>query len=311
MYPAIFPTNRMLIMGAVHLDDIAQPDCSLVSEASNPVTWTQRIGGVAANAACSAARILTPPTNNLVEIVAAVGDDATALQLKEALQAAGVGTRLLEFPGAPTGRYTAIMTNDGELFIGLADVSLAERLGECTDHKIVGLDTYHAVLVDANLSESYLTTIATQTSQLNLLLAAMSVSPVKSQRLLGIAKQIDLLFCNRREALAMNPQLPAEATLSELADGLCQAGFTQFVLTDGRLPLLIQDKVHRVRLNVPEVESTQNVNGAGDALAGASFAAWVNGMNLVQAVQEIGLAQAAMVVRGENKAPQINSAVSQ
>jgi pseudouridine kinase len=311
MNPAIATTNRMLVIGAVHLDDIAQPDCPLVPEASNPVTWTQRIGGVAANAACAAARILNTPTNNQVEIVAAVGDDAIALQLKQALHTAGVGTRLFEFPGAHTGRYTAIMTNDGELHIGLADVSLAERLGESNDHKIAELDAYHAVLVDANLSESYLRTIATQTNQLDVLLTAMSVSPIKSLRLLGIAKQIDVLFCNRREALFMNPQLPASASLSELADGLCQAGFTQLVLTDGGSPLLVQDKIQRVRLNVPDVESTQNVNGAGDALAGASFAAWSNGMNLVQAVQEVGLAHAAMVVKGDHTALQINSAVSQ
>jgi pseudouridine kinase len=311
MNPAISTTNRMLIIGAVHLDDIAQPDCALVSEASNPVTWAQRVGGVAANAACAAARTLSSPTNDQVEIVAAVGDDSTAVQLKQALHAAGVGTRLLEFPGTPTGRYTAIMTDDGELHIGLADVSLAERLGESTDHRIAKLDAYQAVLVDANLSEGYLTTIAEQTNELDLLLAAMSVSPVKSLRLLCIATQIDVLFCNRREALAMNPQLPKTASLTELADGLCQAGFTQLVLTDGSSPLLIQDKFQRVRLNVPEVESTQNVNGAGDALAGASFAAWSNGVNLVQAVQDIGLAQAAMVVRGDHTAPQINSAAPQ
>lgn len=311
MNSAIFTTSSMLIIGAVHLDDIAQPDCPLVSEASNPVTWTQRVGGVAANAACAATRVLSPPTNNQVALMAAVGDDNTALQLKLALHAAGVGTRLLEFPGASTGRYTAIMTDQGELHIGLADVSLAERLGESTTHNITELTSYDSILVDANLSASYLMTIAEQTSQLEVRLAAMSVSPVKSLRLLGIANQIDLLFCNRREALSMNPQLPTNASLDELADGLCQAGFTQLVLTDGSLPLLIQDKAHRVRLNVPDVESTQNVNGAGDALAGASFAAWSNGMNLVQAVQEIGLAQAAMIVRGDHKSPQINSAVTQ
>ena len=51
MNPAIPMTKTLLIIGAVHLDDIAQPDYPLVSHASNPVAWTQRIGGVAANAA--------------------------------------------------------------------------------------------------------------------------------------------------------------------------------------------------------------------------------------------------------------------
>lgn len=311
MNPAIPMTKSLLIVGAVHLDDIAQPDYPLVPHASNPVAWTQRIGGVAANAACAAARIVGNPTKDLVEILAAVGDDSTASQLKQALNSAGVGTRLMKFKGACTGRYTAIMTHDGELHIGLADVSLAERLGESEDHNIAGLNKVQAVLVDANLSKKFLTTITEQTSQHDFSLAAMSVSPVKTLRLLSIAGQIDLLYCNRREALSMNPQLPDNASLTELADGLCRAGFTQFVLTDGSSPLLVQDRRQRVQLNVPNVETTHNVNGAGDALAGASFAAWSNGMNLVQAVQEIGLAQAAMIVRGVYESPKIQPSVSQ
>lgn len=309
MNPAIPMTKTLLIIGAVHLDDIAQPDYPLVSHASNPVAWTQRIGGVAANAACAAARTLDKPTEDLVEIMAAVGDDFTASQLKQALNSAGVGTRLMKFKGAPTGRYTAIMTHDGELHIGLADVSLAERLGESEDH-IAGLNNVQAVLVDANLSEKYLTTITQQTNQHDFLLAAMSVSPVKTLRLLSIAGQIDLLYCNRREALSMNSQLPDNASLTELADGLCRAGFTQFVLTDGSSPLLVQDPLQRVELEVANFETTHNVNGAGDALAGASFAAWSNGMELVQAVQEIGLAQAAMIVCGDHNSPMIEPPAS-
>lgn len=310
MNPPISHTNRILVIGAVHLDDIAQPEGPLVSRASNPVTWTQRIGGVAANAACAAARILPHSKEATVEIAAAVGDDATARQLKQALHDAGVGTRLSEFPATSTGRYTAVMTGEGELHIGLADVSLAERLGESDLQIINELDAYKAVLVDANLSEYYLTAIANQTQKLDVSLAAMSVSPVKSRRMLSVATKIDVLFCNRREAQSMNPLLPINASLEALADGLCLAGFTQLVLTDGNSPLLVQDKLHRVYLTVPDVESTQNVNGAGDALAGASFAAWTTGMNLIEAVRDIGLVEAAMVVSGDHTAPRINSAVS-
>ena len=298
----------------MHLDDIAQPEHPLVSRASNIVHWTQRIGGVAANAACAATRAVATQelsTNRQVELMAAVGDDAIAVQLKQSLEAAGVGPRLHEFQKASTGRYTAIMNHDGELHIGLADVSLAERLGESEDHKITGVDSLQAVLVDANLSESYLKKIAEQTATHKIPLAAMSVSPTKSLRLLPIAKQIDVLLCNRREAISMSPHLPKTASLAVLADGLSQSGFKQFVLTDGGAPLLVQNKKQRVNLDVPTVESMQNVNGAGDALAGATFAAWANGMDLAQAVKEIGLTQAAMIVSGEYKAPQITAAVAQ
>lgn len=310
MNRTIFTTPRLLVIGAVHLDDIAIPLYPLVPEASNPVNWTQRLGGVAANAACAAARTLNHTTNDHVHLMAAVGNDATALLLKQALNGAGVETRLVEFPATATGRYTAIMTDKGDLHIGLADVSLAERLGESCEHEVVELSSYNAVLVDANLSENYLKTITGQAATLDISLAAMSVSPAKSQRLISMAKQIDVLFCNRREALSMNPQFSANATLEQLADGLCHIGFTRFVLTDASSSLLVQDTCCRVRLNVPKVQSIHNVNGAGDALAGASFAAFSHGIPLAQAVQEAGLVQAAMVVTGEQTAPPIQSAIS-
>jgi len=269
------------------------------------VIGTQRIGGVAANAACAAARTLGNPSKGLIEIMAAVGNDSTASQLKHALNAAGVGTRLLDVKSASTDRYTAIMTHDGELHIGLADVSLAEQLSESDLTSITGLNSHHCVLVDANLSENFLSTVADLTSQHNSLLVALSVSPVKTLRLLPIARQIDLLICNRREAISMNSELPEDASLNQLADGLINAGFKQLVLTDGRSPVLVQDHKHRVNINVPSVNTTHNVNGAGDALAGASFAAWANGMELAQAVKEIGLAQAAAIVSGDYKSPNI------
>ncbi len=78
------------------------------------------------------------------------------------------------------------------------------------------------------------------------------------------------------------------------------------VLTDGNQPLLIQDEFSQHTLAINPTDEVQNVNGAGDALAGASYAAFLQGNSLRDSVKQFGLAQAALVVSGQNQAPIIN-----
>lgn len=294
-------TRRLLVIGAAHVDDIATPVTPLVPQASNPVSWTRRVGGVAANAARSAASQLPPDSS--VGFVAAVGDDTDAVQLEGALKRCAVAPSLVKLKNTNTGRYSAIMDMDGELYLGLADVSVAERLTVNALQAVADLVAVDAILVDANLSEKCLTDIAQVASEHMTPLAALSVSPVKTQRLLCLASTIDLLFCNRREALAMCPELALNDTLERLADGLCALGFKQFVLTDGQSPLIIQQVASRETIAVPGVAQPRSVNGAGDALAGASFAGWAHGQSLRNAVVGRGLVEAENIVTGKRSAP--------
>ena len=299
MKPVSANAKRLLIAGATHIDDVARAQTPLIKHASNVVSWTQHIGGVAANAACSAARALTPAHNANIEFLAAVGDDAIASQLVSTLETSGITTRFKRFANTPTGRYSAVMGHDGELFIGLSDVSLAERLEHTAVEELSSLHNATAILLDANLSQECLTGIALQAKQACVLIAAMSVSPVKTQRLVVSAPHIDLLFCNRREAHAMIPHATEGASLISLADGLSHLGFSRFVLTDGQAPVMVQDGAIREQLSVKHIDCTHHVNGAGDALAGATFAAWATGTNLVESVQMFGLKASNQVVTGE------------
>ncbi len=302
MHSATELPNRLMIVGALHVDDIATSCSPLIAQASNPVTWTQHIGGVAANAAFSAREVSS--VDVAIGFCAVTGCDAVADQLEKALTDAGLNASLQRLPDCSTGRYTAVMNHDGELHIGLSDVALAERL----DPELVPLgdelNPCSALLMDANLSESCLTALAERAVSRSTRLAAMSVSPAKSRRLLPIASRIDLLFVNRREAIAMiDPDLALDVPIEQLADGLSELGFRQFVLTDAAEPVLVQRDDNRQYIIVPPMTTRVSVNGAGDALAGACFAAWCNGLTLADAVRTVGLVQSARLVSGERQAP--------
>lgn len=297
-----------MIVGALHLDELADVQGTTVLHASNPVTWRYSIGGVAANAALSAAQVTN--SDCTVALACAVGTDSLAQSLTTGLRANGVDVHEQLVENAATGRYTAIMDNQGELLLGLADVDLARELASGHVMKLMHALRPAAVLLDANLSGSCLHAISEYCSQTSIILAAMAVSPVKARKLLAHSTTIDLLFCNRREAVALtNNELDDEdidavsrLPIDKLADELQQAGFMQFVLTDGKQDVLVQTEAHRSRTPVPSVIVHDHVNGAGDALAGACFAAFANKHSLVQALRDYGLPQARQIISGGTSA---------
>ncbi len=293
-----------MIVGALHVDDIATSQQGLILRASNPVSRHQRVGGVAANAALAAVCVGSYGSSKAgqhIAFAAAIGTDAVATQLESTLRQAGVLPCLQHLPGCTTGRYIAVLDPDGELYIGLSDVALAESLDATKVPLHTEEYTCQAILMDANLSEHCLKTLSQLSRAAGITQVAMSVSPAKSTRLLSLASSLDLLFCNRREAIALAAaDFPVDAHIDQLADALLDRGFSQFVLTDATSPVVVHSQQSRQFVAVPRLDSAASVNGAGDALAGATFAAWCAGTELADAVCRFGLPQAAQVVTGEN-----------
>ena len=214
-----------------------------------------------------------------------------------------------------TGRYSAIMSNTGELILGLANVQLAEQLPPLFAQSAMQNNSVDALLLDANLSDGCIAALIKCAEETSIPVAAMTVSPSKAVRFLPMASGIELLFCNRLEAQALaqaaglisSKVLAARLPLQTLGDALAEIGFRQFVLTDGASDLLIGDNAEYTMLAINPVKpgnspgnTTGNVNGAGDALAGASLAAYCLGCTLIKAVMENGLGKAASVICGKH-----------
>lgn len=289
---------ELLVIGGLHVDDIAIPIDALQAGVSNPVNWQQRLGGVAANAARVASR--ATPT----ELIAALGNDGRATMLVEALQKDNLKLTPVIFPDASTGRYTVILNEEGELHIGLSDVTLAEKLDLDSINPLLGSATPAGVLIDANLQEQLILDITTFFSRHQFTRTiAMPVSPARSTRLLSSAENIDLLICNASEARMLGNTTDD----SDRAKGLLHAGFKTFIITDAQNPITVFDSGELHKIPLPKLETIQTaVNGAGDALAGATTAAWLNGESLVSATAHHGIPAAQSVLSGHWQAPAIS-----
>ncbi|MEE9321681.1 MAG: PfkB family carbohydrate kinase [Granulosicoccus sp.] len=290
--------RSVLIVGAAHIDEIAYPDNILQAHASNPVHWQRRLGGVGINVALAACD--SRPTAT-IRFMAAVGDDTAGAQLAKTLDRELLESQLITIPGQTTGRYAAIINEHGELYIGLADVSVAEALTPQALLPFMIPARSDTLVLDANLSVDCLAQLARwqkeQPGDEHCATIALAVSPTKAVRLKPLASQIDTLFCNRREASALTGQ-QAESPAGQLADGLLQVGFRCFVLTDGGEPLLVQTANNREHISVAAVDRVKQVNGAGDALAGATIAALADGCDIGDALRDSGLPAAAAILTG-------------
>lgn len=296
-------SRSILAVGALHVDDMATPVSSLVPNASNPVLWSRLVGGVAAKTLLAMKHHRGECSAHLL---AAMGDDSLGETLTRTVEARGISLCPVRFEHRPTGRYTVVVDQQGELFVGLSDVTLSECITAVhVLNKMKELQP-NVLVLDANLSSNCLDEIAEQVAEQRRdssegqsapLVVALAVSPVKSQRLRNLAPVIDLLFCNRREAAALTER-SSDTELQTLGSGLVGMGFNDIVLTDGGDSVWVRSHQHTVLIDVPEQSIKDTVNGAGDALAGATLAQWSAGKRLSDSVRDAGLSAAAAVLEG-------------
>lgn len=298
-------TKNLLIIGGLLADDIAIPDHSLKPASSNPVKWQHKLGGVAANVARVAVRQLD------VCFIASTGDDNAgdrlAIGIQETQTNHTLTANLIIRSGQHSDKYTAILNPDGELYLGLADAQLTAQIKWQDIASRLPVDQPDAVVLDANLSHACLVEIFSSLDSHygdHIPVYALAVSPTKAIRYLPMAEQIDVLLCNRREAAALT-QLDWQTDLKQMAEAMLKLKFTRFVITDGGNPMLVQEQTLQTAVAVPSVRINRNVNGAGDALAGATIASHLLGQSLQQAAQNAGLPAANKVLSGESEPPLI------
>ncbi len=274
-------------IGSVLVDDIAKPLQMLHAGASNPVQWTQGVGGVAANVARAAA------VHEKTGLISASGNDIPTLLKHSSLSR--VDCRWIE-RDKPYDRYTAVLTENGDLFVGLASTELAESL--ClADIQAKLLVPSTAYAIDANLNAQCLQELVgfLASQQPNSLIAALPISPEKALKWRSCADKVDVLFCNRNEAAALTNK-PSSTPIDALANALNKMGFANIVLTDAGNSIQLVHQGLFTEVAVPSVSITGNVNGAGDALAGATLAHFINTGDLTGSIANAGLKAAHCVL---------------
>ena len=258
----------LLAIGGAHIDAIAKLSQPHIFGASNPVSFSNMVGGGALNAL----RIAKLRGIKKVAMISLRGGDANAILVEEELEKAGITDLSGVFLNRPTPSYTAIIDKNGDLITALSDTTLYEqgfekhvRRKQVREHTAKA----NAILIDANLPKQAIEYICTFAKGP---VFAMCISPAKAPRLESTLQNFEILFLNKSELMALTNMQTDKAAIQKLLN----KGVKQIVITDGKKPLTVATKEYVKKLKIPSQGQIYDVTSAGDSLTGGTIAAILN-----------------------------------
>ncbi|WP_137134929.1 carbohydrate kinase [Rhizobium sp. FKY42] len=275
--------SRIVCLGGAVFDRKYRARQPLVPETSNPVDGMRSYGGVARNVAENLG-LLGAATS----FISILGDDETGNALLAHLRQIGVDvSQVLTSRERPTAEYAAILDQNGDLSIGLADMGIfdlfeASHLERVWPH----LASASLVFCDCNLPAETLRLLIERRKDARFRLAFDAVSTHKVMRLPDDLSGIDYLFMNLDEANALmarrslGPFRDAEAA----ALAIVNAGVAHAIVTRGASGAVVAEG-GQIRA-VPAVKAEPvEMTGAGDAMIAGALQALLTGKPAFEAVR--------------------------
>ncbi len=260
-----------------------------VTGSSNPGATLLTPGGVARNIAHNLALLGIGAA-----LIGVVGRDAFGAQLLAATAAVGVDTQGMLRAAGATGSYSAVLDARGQLVLGVAAMSILERL---TPRRLAAerarLEGADLIVADSNLPIDTLDWLIGFAAERELRLAIETVSVPKGgrlKRLLAAGRPLFALFCNRAEAAA----LTGRSELRAAARRLHERGVRHVGIGLGRRGMFASDgDSQRIVPALPA--QVVDVTGAGDAAVAGTLYGLLHGHDLAAAAR-YGQAAAALTL---------------
>jgi pseudouridine kinase len=261
----VLPERRGIVcIGAAALDRKLRTLGKLALGTSNPASQSESFGGVARNVAENLARV-----GAAVSLVTAVGNDAAGNALLAHADSVGIDTRgVLRLADAATGTYTAVLDQDGEMAVALADMALYDRL---TPEAMATRQQLRAnaslLVVDLNLPQATVAALIDDADRDGVPLVLVAVSEPKMARLPAGLQGARLLIVNAGElAVRAGRALRDEQDIAAACRALQAEGIRDVIVTRGAQGVLYTTADGLGTLQ-PAPAAVVDVTGAGDAFA--------------------------------------------
>lgn len=275
--------SRAVCLGGAVLDRKYRARQPLVPETSNPVDGARSFGGVARNVAENLARLGTATS-----FISMVGSDETGAALLSHLRDCGVDvSQVASSDERPTAEYAAILDEQGDLVMGLADMAIFDLFQPAQlDRVWPHLASASLVFSDCNFPEATLHQLIERRRDARFRLAIDAVSTHKVMKLPDDLTGVDFLFMNLDEANALLKRSgigPFEQA-GEAAKALTKAGVGHAIVTRGPKGVVIAsgettEQVAAVAANPVEM------TGAGDAMIAGTLHRLLTGDTAAEAAR--------------------------
>lgn len=285
--------HRIVVIGGNNVDIHATSETQLVYGDSNPGHIHTGLGGVGRNIAENLARI-----GQDVSLVTVFGDDEFSLLAQAQAERVGMDTaHSIRVTNAPSCVYVCINEPDGVMSVAVNDMELCERITpEYLQTLLPVLNAADAVIVDANISEAAIDTLA---QHVTAPLFADAVAAKKAGRLHRSLPRLRGLKCNQIEAeLLTGLAIAHEHDMSAAANSLHQMGLEYVLITLGSRGAFASDGNAQV-FERPFPQRVINSTGCGDAFTAAAVVAALDHRELRELLR-LGLAAASMCGQSAN-----------
>jgi pseudouridine kinase len=273
--------HPILCIGAANLDRKLRPIGALVPRTSNPARQSESLGGVARNIAENLARLGAP-----VALATAVGSDVAGAALLAHAASVGIDTSAtLRLDGACSGTYTAVLDQDGDMALALADMALydaldPEFLATCARQRAGAA----LIVADLNLPLESVAALLAGARHDAVPLVLVAVSEPKMARLPRDLRGLRLLILNEGELAARaGRELRTEQDLASACREVQAQGAQDLIVTRGARGVIHTTATGIGQLPAPAAQII-DATGAGDAFAAA--ACW----SLIQGDGDLALA---------------------
>ncbi len=293
----VLPDNRpIMCLGAANLDRKLRSHATLVMGTSNPARQDESYGGVARNIAENLARLAAP-----VALITAVGDDASGAALLAHAHSTGIDTRgTLRVAGACSGTYTAVLDQQGEMLLALADMALYDQL---TPAFMATRQSQRAAaaftVADLNLAHDTVCVLLADAARDAVPLTLVAVSQPKMANLPQDLRGLRLLILNRGELETRSgAPLADDAAILKACRALQAQGAQDIIVTCGASGVVYTCEGGIARLDAPKAHII-DVTGAGDAFAAAVCWSLFQGSEDMNLACRRGLRLSAMTLECE------------
>lgn len=268
--------DYIMCIGAANMDYSFRALDELVPKTSNPVQSVVSFGGVVRNIAENLARL-----DLNVSLMTLVGQDTNGeALLKDAAKLMHTfATDTL--PGEVTGSYYSVLSQDGNMAIGYADMSITRLMDRSwvLEHKR-HLKLGQWMIVDSNVSLEAIESLIELSRMHQQNIALIGVSGPKMKHLPKDIAGVDIIIVNKDESQAYFQS--EEEDIESLVRLWLRKGVKQVVVTAGQEGCAYgnQTSVKRQKAYVIPKENIINVTGAGDAFSGALLYGLINDLDL-------------------------------
>lgn len=283
--------DLILCIGGANLDTKLNLMENLQLKTSNPVQSVHSLGGVVRNVAENLSRL-----NQSVTLLTLLGNDMAGRQIIEECQALMDVSKVQMVDGLATGSYIALLSPNGELSLGLADMNIIEKMDP--DWLVTYQSTLASaslIIADNNLRKDTMEYLVDQCTLLNKKLIIIGVSSPKTKRLPEKLEGTHLTLFNLDESQAYFQT--DETDPLYFVKKWIELGVSYAIVTNGSKGVAYASQTQSPKIKaVKEVHPIIDATGAGDAFSSALIYALIKNFSLEDAI-DYGLANAYQTIQ--------------